>query len=884
MVAILRVTDGTDHVDMLGPAAYRLRSWRPSKAPIKGGGVWQSSPLADGRRLVAYRWDNLMDTFTMDSFGGTQDDLIRITQDAERLLVKALDYWTAAWQNEPVWIEAKADRETNARYAVLKAYDFANYSGPYEQPFTSCPPSFDELILVLEHGPWLANAPGESEAVEVSGARDYYDYTAMGRDTSSTPGAANDDCYVTMPTGTITLAGNSLLVGRGNYSIGCRFIDLAVPNGALIALAYIDPLERIAIVANTGDVVYSLVRGELDANPAIFAAGAAGFLDFITRPRTVAYVPWTHVEPWTAAAFSGALFIPNCKNVVQEIVNLPGWVSGQNLAVFIEDNISSAAAMREFCSQEEGNPFDLYVAFVANPAANTWTFGRAANAVGESFVSNHFRPGNLTHVYRNDVTAVPPADYVQLLNDAGGYDLLPNPLTAGDMVYFGIALDAVYPGGFCSLVFDLNPAIAVDDCEIVWERGGGGAWPALFERDNTNEFLLELDERPFTQAGVMSVHWESQAAAAFLATVNLIPGYWVRARIIAAPSAGVPPRQVNRDVYAIEWPNVHLAATEILGDIPSLLHLQYHNWADGYSTSHSTRIMPDFRFNHLMVSTRTTSRGAGFIPFIHLADQDLPTGISVMPGTASLAGTQDTCNIFVTGVNDRRMLQAPSNANTTLTSAWIQFNGTKADEYTGTFRVFFRVYSSDTDSDYIQLKLYGWANETGGPGGVPLWVGDQISLDSTLTWQLMDFGKVTIPKSQGDYSALVFEVICSKTATDDVYMADLILMPVDEWSGEFSQTPTYGSCEYGQYLDIDSIGDPKTPVIATLRQEDTAELVAPWKVITNGPAALQANAEQDLWFLAWYEDSDGGLTAKPHISGSIQVFKNDRYLGMRGAR
>lgn len=872
MVAILRIADGTDHVDLLGPAAYRLRSWRPSKAPIKAGGVWQSSPLADGRRLVAYRWDNLIDTFTMDSFGGTQDDLIRITQDAERLLVKALDYWTAAWQTVPVWLEAKADRETNTRYAVVKSYDFANYSGPYEQPFASCPPSFDELILVLEHGPWLANVPGQSETVALCGDMSYYDYTAMSQVGPFAPGAANDDCDVTMPGGVITLGGLVLRFGFGDFSLGCRFINVTVPNSPLVTLAYIDPTEA---PAGAGDVVYALVRGELNANPAIFST----FIDFITRARTTAYIPWTHVEPFVPAA--GRLFVPDFKNVVQEIVDLAAWNSGQDMVVFIEDNdCVSAGIWRQVRSQEEGRPLDLYVEYVDNPAANTWAFGRAANALGESYVSNHQQPGNLTHVFRYDASEAPPDDYTNLLNGAGGYDLFPNPLTAGDMIYFGVADNAVYDNVPRSLVFDISPAIIENDCQIRWEKGDNGAWnPLIHHRDNTNEFWGLLQERPFTQSGVCSIHWKAYLND-LSATVNGVVGEWVRANIIAAPTGGPPPRQVNRDVYTVNWPNVRIAAAQIAGDIPASVNIRYHNQS-AYKGLANHDVEHDF--NHLMISARSTSRGDGFTPFINFSDQDQPIGISIMPGTASLLTTVDTCNYFI---NQEvaicpRVLLAPAAANVLLTSAWIQLNAAKAAEYIGTFRVFLRAYIFE--AAYLQVKLYGWPNQTGGPGGTLLWESDQC-IPAATPWELLPFGKVTIPAPTVEYSALVFEIICSKTAGNEIKFSDLILMPVDEWSGEFSQTPTYGSCGYGQYLEIDSVCNPKIPVTANLRQEDTGELVIPWKTVVNGPATLQANAEQDLWFLAWYEDSDGKWSARPYICGSIEVLKNERYLGMRGAR
>lgn len=175
MTAILKITDGTTEVDLLGTDGYILNSWRPAISGYKGGGTYQSSSLSDGRRLVHKTFENVIERLDLKASGASQDILIRTTQELRRLLEKASDYWTTSWQDEPVWIEAKASRETNTRYAIIQAGKIPDDDNPMSQPFLQprCEAVMDGLTLLVERGHWLANEPGDGVCVEVSGEQDW---------------------------------------------------------------------------------------------------------------------------------------------------------------------------------------------------------------------------------------------------------------------------------------------------------------------------------------------------------------------------------------------------------------------------------------------------------------------------------------------------------------------------------------------------------------------------------------------------------------------------------------------------------------------------------------------------------------------------------------
>ena len=196
MTARLIITDGTTEVNLLNRiSGYVLSSWRPTIAGYKRGGVHQQSPISDGRRLVSKYFDNAIETFILKALDASQDELIEETQRLRRLLEKASDYWTTDWQDDPVWIEARASKETNTRYAVIQQGRIAEDENPFSQPFlqADCNAVMDNLTLVVERMHWLANEPGSGACVPVSGSATFnsVDYGIVNTDCSEEAYLAN---------------------------------------------------------------------------------------------------------------------------------------------------------------------------------------------------------------------------------------------------------------------------------------------------------------------------------------------------------------------------------------------------------------------------------------------------------------------------------------------------------------------------------------------------------------------------------------------------------------------------------------------------------------------------------------------------------------------
>ena len=339
-LAELYVTDGTTTVDLLGDGLC-LTDWRPSYPGMKGGGTWQSSPLADGRRLAQYRYNHVVDVFTLNGRGFTQDAMIRQLQELNRLLIKARQYWTADWQDEPVYLVAKSGRETNTRYALIHSYDFPQDGAPYGQPFAKNwgRIGMEGLTLAVEHALWQSTIPGEGDCTEVYATEDYEASVTIEEHVIQ----STDDAKVEEVVNTITLGGTSIAFGRaagtGNdENIGMRFQTVGVPQGATILWAYV---QFQAGQTNGGVTVNTLVSCE-DADDTItFFAGAPGFADFMGRPRT-AGVAWSP-GAWTMGQF---YYTPDIATEVQTVVDRVGWAANNNMVVFVDEDGSTAAGTR----------------------------------------------------------------------------------------------------------------------------------------------------------------------------------------------------------------------------------------------------------------------------------------------------------------------------------------------------------------------------------------------------------------------------------------------------------------------------------------------------------------------------------------------------------
>ena len=145
-----------------------------------------------------------------------------------------------------------------------------------------------------------------------------------------TVGAGSDDAEESS-SGSVSLTSSDLELttdGSKVQTIGLRFTDITVPAGATITHASVQ-----FNVDETSTGATSLrIFGERNANPATFLAATR---NVSSRPRTDTFVDWVPASWPTRNAAGPDQRTPALTGIVQEIIGLPGWTSGNALALVI---------------------------------------------------------------------------------------------------------------------------------------------------------------------------------------------------------------------------------------------------------------------------------------------------------------------------------------------------------------------------------------------------------------------------------------------------------------------------------------------------------------------------------------------------------------------
>lgn len=165
-LAELIITDGTNVVDLLNH--FKLANWQPASASYKDGGIFQDSPIADGRRLVQRYFGNLEETFQLVAKTGKINSAIYDINRLKQMLEDAADYWSSDWNDTPVWVEARSPGESNRRYATIVKGEVMQDPNPYAQPFAGPLQSAGLIELKLEHLIWLDVKPTSYNETEIA--------------------------------------------------------------------------------------------------------------------------------------------------------------------------------------------------------------------------------------------------------------------------------------------------------------------------------------------------------------------------------------------------------------------------------------------------------------------------------------------------------------------------------------------------------------------------------------------------------------------------------------------------------------------------------------------------------------------------------------------
>lgn len=498
----------------------------------------------------------------------------------------------------------------------------------------------------------------------------------------------------------------------------------------------------------------------------------------------------------------------------------------------------------------------------------------------EVFVANKDVDTNLTNLYRYDDSATA---FSSDLMGSTSVIAFPDPPAADDALYFISRTSVGDSGPFSSIIF--NVTTAADDLTLVFEYWDGAAWATLDVDDNSNGLSV---------LGKVGVYWDQPADWAET-TVNTHAGWIVRLRVSAVGGAPVVPILGEVPWYNVT-PSVLVPASAVGGTMPALAKMEIYGRSSDIVASGA-----DLGLDRIVVGMRSTARGANFTPYIPFTDSSQKPAavdtVTVLSGDASIEERP-------TAPYRRRLevVQMTTTAADVYTDiARITFATAYINQYRGRFRCFLRMgleYETGGLSDTYKLKLVfsagglsGWTHTT------PAYTLVSDSAGGTVD-HIADMGPITLPGigAIGSDALSALTILLQVSNPNSLHVSatlvpyEVILIPTDEWTGEFynPNTENPGSFEYGDLLTVDSLARPKDD-IRSLLYDSSGAVEGTYQVAASGPLLLRPNAEQKFWFLMARHYRYGSLITNPfrwmslHESGvSVKISAVNRYHGLRG--
>lgn len=493
----------------------------------------------------------------------------------------------------------------------------------------------------------------------------------------------------------------------------------------------------------------------------------------------------------------------------------------------------------------------------------TATLGQEATCEDEVFITNQLALNNLTHIFRDDGGV-----FSANLFPAFPVTLYPATPALDDALYLGTDTTVAHGGPFDNLIFDLSTTMS--GSYALTAEYWNGAWVTLTTVDYTNSFA---------GPGVSSMVW-ARPSDWVTTTVNGVVGYWVRIRISSLSGTVIPPVQQARSIYTVKMPVFDVA--QVGGDIPAIMQLKLANVSDRDGPGGST---PNLFSNRIVAGLRSGASN-NFRSIINISNNEAIT-VSLGAGTTFASD--------VTAPTGSRATYNPTGVEAMDTRATVALNLTIARDFYGVFHAFLRARRTAGAATDISVRL----QIATGSGGITFTTQSK-QLQTTTAFEVLDFGEITLPVSGtfkstdlGDITEIRIQASAA-SGTPDLYLYDLILIPVDEWAVDAVDFANEADSDVGRsngiakLLDVDSVTDPKVDIRTLVRITGTNGFItSEWNPITNGAAILQANTTQRLWFFAMQTSATGlsySWLAPPGIAHSVQLFAVDRYLGQRGSR
>jgi hypothetical protein len=338
-----------------------------------------------------------------------------------------------------------------------------------------------------------------------------------------------------------------------------------------------------------------------------------------------------------------------------------------------------------------------------------------------------------------------------------------------------------------------------------------------------------------------------------------------------------------------------------------------------------------------MMGLRSIERGnidcADFTAYLNCSDEQNPVGVWCATGAST------SFQNYLDHATGRVAYYYPLGVQPMAMRVRFELAGELARQYYGSYRVFARVRMVNSVYGTINLRLY-----VSSPFGADEYWSSIKTIPATETYnKLIDFGELTLPLarvlrpveypgpthlelhasceastatvvhslatwmssrilapydtaietsvnptnlSHWTSAQLTYDGLTSFADSPALYFLDLILLPTDEWYGDFvdDTLSTSTALQQGYYFDLDSIQNPREKQRPLVMNAATGAVMTVYEPQSPGPALLNPQRQQRMWYL--FDKSNatgtGDWDSSAHILVSARAERMARYLGMRG--
>lgn len=166
--------------------------------------------------------------------------------------------------------------------------------------------------------------------------------------------APEDDAEEYLDSGAMRLSSTDLELGveKSPQAVGIRYRNVTIPQGATITSARL----TFAVDEDSPGAAALSIRGEASDTAAVYESTTG---NIASRPLTGSSVSWTNLSDWRVDETHTS---PDLSDLVQEIVNRPGWQSGSALAFVITGSGTKTA---ESYNGERGSAPQLAIEYIS---------------------------------------------------------------------------------------------------------------------------------------------------------------------------------------------------------------------------------------------------------------------------------------------------------------------------------------------------------------------------------------------------------------------------------------------------------------------------------------------------------------------------------------